>query len=267
MVEDVNHRRTIRLILGRSFLFLFLAMFFGFIMNIYFKNLLNELSEIRDSDVVGAMGTIYALITAFILVNVWQGLTETQNSFSSENEALIQIWSFVDYFDDIEFSKSMKKVLLAYITSTLRELVDLSSQKKIIFPSKEFTNILKAIDAVKFDDPRDPIAFGGLTQAYTNLSSARAKRIEICLTMMPTILRDFYLITSLIFWIGYLVQGFNSDIVYYTNLFMVSVIVIFAYLIIMDLDRPLKPGLVQVGFDPYFQSIEYIQKIEHAIAD
>lgn len=159
MVEVVNRTVTLRLVIARSFVYLIIAMSLGFLFNTYLHDLLQELSEIRASDVIGAMGTIYALITAFILVNVWQGLTETQNSLASENAAIVQIWSYVDYFDDVEFSKNMKKVLMSYITLALRELVDLSKENTVIFPSEKFTNILKVIDSVKFDDPRDPIAF------------------------------------------------------------------------------------------------------------
>lgn len=221
MVEVVNRTVTLRLVIARSFVYLIIAMSLGFLFNTFLGNLLQELSEIRASDVIGAMGTIYALITAFILVNVWQGLTETQNSLASENAAIVQIWSYVDYFDDVEFSKNMKKVLMSYITLALRELVDLSKENTVIFPSEKFTNILKVIDSVKFDDPRDPIAFGGLTAAYKDLSYARSRRIEACLTRIPSILRDYYLITSLIFWSSYLIQGFDSNIVYFVNLFMI----------------------------------------------
>ncbi|MCY3410540.1 MAG: DUF4239 domain-containing protein [Candidatus Heimdallarchaeota archaeon] len=264
---EENRIRLIRIILTRSFLFLLLAMALGFILNTFFPVLLDELSEIRASDVIGVMGTVYALITAFILVNVWQEYNDTQASFSQENESIIEIWSYTDFFDDQEFSEKMKDGLLNYIKSALKELGVLAEKKQVAFPSPEFTHILKIIDSVKFNDDRDPIAFEGLTKAYKNLSSARAKRIEVCVNEIPRILRDFYILTSLIFWFGYLIEGFDSVLVYYIVLAMVSLIAIFAYVIIMDLDQPLKPGMVQVSFFNYHQSREYIEKTVHEIKD
>ncbi len=67
---------------------------------ILLRNSISQFEDIRTSDVVGTYGTMYALITAFILVNAWNHFNEIKSTYAAETEALMHLWNFVDFLDD-----------------------------------------------------------------------------------------------------------------------------------------------------------------------
>ncbi|MHA2252706.1 MAG: bestrophin-like domain [Candidatus Kariarchaeaceae archaeon] len=245
---------------------IFLGMTFGFLMNQDpLHPYLIELSDIRNSDVVSFLGTIYALITAFTLVNVWSHYDETKRSYAEENEALIALWVNTDYLEDPSISKQMKTALLKYLDVTINEEFPLLSKRNDVnLPSTEFINIKKVIDHIRFDDPRDPMGFEALIISFRNLTSARNQRIEFALLKVPKLLKYFYFLASLIFWVGFMIQGFDSDMLYYTVLFMGTLIVVMSYTIIFDLDTPLG-GLVNLSLKKYEISRDFIEKTDHEV--
>ena len=224
-----------------------------------------EFSEIRKSDVIGVFGTTYALITAFILVTVWNDFNETNHSISNENKALIALWNNTDYLEDQEVSREMNAALLKYVDVVIsKELYQLRQKKAVEFPTPEFISIMKVIDQVEFDDPRDPIAFEALIAAYKDLSDARNNRINRILNHIPTILKLFYIFSSFIFWFGYVIEGFESDILYMIVLILVTIVTVLAYAIIFDLDKALN-GILQVDVSSYQNTRKYIQKTKHEV--
>jgi len=247
-------------------LFIIIGISLGFLMlSTRFRPYLEEFSEIRASDVIGVFGTTYALITAFILVTVWTQFNETNQSISNENKALIALWNNTDYLEDEKVSAEMNKALLSYIDVIVtREIPQLQQHQSVIYPIPEFIAIMKVIDKVEFDDPRDPIAFEALISAYKDLSNARNNRINQILTRIPPILKIFYIFASFIFWFGYLIEGFESEILYMTVLTLVTIVTVLAYSIIFDLDKKLS-GLLQVTTSSYGKSRTYIESTQHEI--
>ncbi len=251
---------------GKAIILVALAMGFGYYLNEYQHPVLNDFSEIRESDVIGFLGTIYALITAFTLVNVWNHFDFTRQCYADENDALIAIWVNTDYLDDPMITELMKKVLLNYIDRTLvYEFPELSGHREISLPSTELIEIKKVIDKIQFNDSRDPVGFEQLIVSYRNLTKARNQRIEQAVIDIPRLLRYFYLLTSIIFWIGFLIQGFSSPKLYYIVLFMGTLIVVFSYTIIIDLDNPLG-GLLRQPIRKYEVSKEFIETTDHEIS-
>lgn len=249
----------------RSLFLIFISMVFAVLMNTTFKNVLDELLEIKDSSLGSFLSTIYALITAFILVSVWGHFEETKKIFGQENETLISLWVNTDFLDDPKITDLMKEVLLNYIDVTLRiEFPILAQRKQVKLPSREFIEIKRVIDQVKFDDDRDAVGFEQLLIDYRELTKARNQRIENSLIEIPSILRSFYILASFIFWVGFLIQGFESPALYYLVLLMETLIVVASYTLIFDLDRPLA-GLVKIPLRKYEISRNYIETTEHEI--
>ncbi|MDH5401910.1 MAG: DUF4239 domain-containing protein [Candidatus Heimdallarchaeota archaeon] len=249
----------------KTTIYIFTSTLFGVIYHQFFKNLYIELSEIRISDVIGVMGTLYSLITAFILVTVWSHFTSTENVFAEEANALVSLWNFCDYLNSEETTNKMKPALINYIDSTLNSEFDLlRNQKPVKYPSKELIAIIRVIDKIKFDDPRDPIAFESIMHAYQKLATARSQRIKHCKSQMPGMLRVFYITASFFFWFGYLIDGFESFKLYIIILFSVSVLVFLSYIIIHDMDNPLS-GALQISFEDYITTKEFIIQTKHEV--
>lgn len=240
-----------------------LALFIGYIMNTRFTEQMEIMSEIRDSDVIGVQGTLYALITTFILVNEWNQYNETASTYSMEAEAIMNLWSFIDFLDNEEISSGMRFALISYIDYTLSvEFVMLKQGRKVKLPSLEYSRILRLLDMIEYDEPSTSASMGPMVSAFKDLSDARSKRIDQSLRQIPLLIKLFYILSSVIFWFGTLIQGFDSDFVYYFVLFTNTLIVVFAYLIIFDLDKPLN-GLLRLSLDNYLDCKNFIKETIH----
>ncbi len=77
-------------------------------------------------------------------------------------------------------------------------------------------------------------------------------------------LKVFYLFASFIFWFGYLIEGFESDVLYIIVLVLVTIVTVLAYAIIFDLDKALE-GLLQVSTNSYEKTSDYIKSTKHEI--
>lgn len=239
------------------------SLLFGLIIFFNFHSLLDSLIEIRDSDVVGAIGTIYALISAFILSNVWSNFKEAEQAVGQENEAIISLWNSADYFDSLKESNRMRSALVAYINSVLQNEYHHSRRSEFSPPGKEFLAIQRLIDSIQIGSPRDEIVFSSIISTYENLSIARNKRINRMSETMPQMLRVFYIIASLILWGGFAFEGFQNPLLYLVVNFGITTIIVLNYFIIVDFDNPLD-GFIRVSFDRYIASRDYILHATHS---
>lgn len=240
-----------------------LSMLCGYILRTFFQKEHEILSEIRDSDVIGVQGTVYALITAFILINEWNHYNETRKVYSEEAEAIMNLWSFIDFLDNEEVSAGMRFALISYIDFTLTvEFNLLRRGKKVKLPSTEYTRILRILDMINFKETSSDAAIGPMMSSFKDLSDARNRRIEESLAQIPLLIKGFYILSSIIFWFGSLIQSFESDFVYYFSLLSTTLIVVFAYLVIFDLDKPLN-GLLSLSLEHYEISKEFIKETVH----
>ena len=244
--------------------FLILSAIVGFLVHVILPAAtLAELAEIRRSDVVGASGTLFSLVTAFVLMHVWNDYSNCSRAIAEEAEALLSLWNYTDFLNSPQISAVMQTSLVEYIKSIITtELSALAAKRPIEFSSATFVNILKVLDRIAFDDQRDPVAFKALIEAFQMLNHARTDRITIATSGIPWFLRIFYLTTAFVLWLYYLIQGFNSTLLYYIILITITIIIILAYLLITDLDNPFA-GLLQVPLDNYYKCMDFISGVEH----
>ncbi len=257
---------TISFEIAISSLVIIFGMFLGYLVNhTPFKSTMDEFQEIRNSDVIGSIGTIYALITAFILVNAWNHYNETSKIYSQETEALMHLWNFIDFLDEADISRAMQIALTTYINTTLDDEFNRLAKRKLVYlPSVEFTRILRILDTISIGNDQEAVnaIMSTIIGGFKDLSHARSQRIEFSLTKIPEIIKFFYILASFIFWLGYLLQGFESMALYYFILFITTLIVVVAHTIIFDLDKPLT-GLLKISLRNYEICKSYIMETEH----
>jgi len=211
----------------------------------------------------GVFGTLYALITAFVLVGVWEQFNGFSNEIAKEAKTITSIWNYTDYLDDTVISKKMEEALVAYLkTVSGSEAKKMARAARIVHPSKELVGIMEVIDKIKFDDPRDESAFKEIIRVYEELSTVRNERIESSVTRLPPLLKGFFVLISSVFVLGYLVHGFVNPVLYYSTLIAVSTIVFFANMIIFDMDNPVD-GIWNVSFEAFKNSLSYIKSRKH----
>ena len=250
-------------ILVRVFSVIFISLVIELFLFYPGQSILVLLIEIRASDVVGAIGTIYALISAFILNNVWSNFKEAEQAVREENEAIINIWNSADYFDDLKESSKMEKALVDYIEYVQKNELSHEFRMYSILPCEDFLNIQHVIDSTSVETKRDEIVFASIISTYESLSRARNKRISRLASDMPMFLKLFYVSASIILWGGFAFEGFESPVLYLLVNLGITIIIVLNYYLIEDFDKPLD-GFIRVNFDGYTASKNYIIEAKHS---
>ena len=213
---------------------------------------------------LGVVGTIYTLVAAFTMVEVWNQFNNTSNLISREAKALVSLWNYTDYFNDKNLDRNMQKSRVAYIKESMSTEHFQASQ--CIRPpqsSPELLGILSVIDQVKFNDPKDAAIFPLLTQAYEELATIRSDRLEAGVTRLPTMVKVFFISLSVMLMISYILVGYVHLPLYIVHTVFGASIISITYKIILDLDNPFE-GYWNLDYSAFTQAKEHIAKHRHS---
>ncbi|KKT40724.1 hypothetical protein A3K29_00230 [Candidatus Collierbacteria bacterium RIFOXYB2_FULL_46_14] len=212
---------------------------------------------------LGVVGTIYTLVAAFTMVEVWNQFNNTSKLISNEAKSIISLWNYTDYLNDKNIDQKMQTSLLAYLDQTLTKEHDQASKGiRSLQPSQEIITIRKVIDEIEFDDKRDASIFPILTQAYEELSTARNDRIEAGVTRLPAMIKIFFISLSLMLMVSYILVGYVHLPLYIIHTIFGASIISLTYKIIFDLDNPFD-GFWNIDYSAMTQAKEYITNNRH----
>ena len=209
------------------------------------------------------IGTIYALIVAFVMVEVWGQFNVFGESIGKESQTIITLWNFTDYLDNLDVSRSMQDALAGYIDSVAgKEWSDLAKTVRVSQTSPSLSKIREVINMIPVKGERSAIAFSSIISAYENLLDARGRRIESGLHRLPPMVRALFFMISGLFAFGYMIIGFDNMILYLATLSALFAIVVLVYNIIFDMDVPFE-GIFNVDSEALTLAKGYILKTKH----
>jgi len=213
---------------------------------------------------LGVVGTIYTLVAAFTMVEVWNQFNNTSNLISREAKTIVSIWNYTDYLNDGDLDKKMQKSLISYLSQAMTvEHEQAGKGIRSIQSSKELLSILKVIDQIKFDDQKDIAIFPLLTQAYEELSTIRSDRLEAGITRLPAMIRIFFIALSIMLMISYILVGYVHLPLYIIHTVFGATIISLTYKIIVDLDNPFD-GYWNLDYSALDHAKEHISKNRHS---
>lgn len=215
---------------------------------------------------VSFLGTIYTLIAAFTIVEVWGQFNTVSNLLSREAKSLTSIWNYIDYLNDPKLDKAMKIALVSYTDATVKHEHDEAAKGiRSTHPSKELLGIFHVLDSISFNDKRDAAVFPLLVTAYEDLSSIRSERLDASVTRLPSMLKFFFNTLTFLLMVGFILIGFNNLALYFLSISAAAFITSVTYQIIFDLDNPFD-GDWNIQYTPFEQAKKYIIENVHTIA-
>ena len=205
-------------------------------------------------------GTLYGIMMAFIVFEVWNEHAKTSALIDAEAQACERLYRLMLYFRDDKMTLQIKRALEKYMKQVIADRFQtLGVGKRNDQLSKTFRLISKIIQDVKFDDDHDQIVFDHVLAQYGTLSTIRTERINQSLMRLPTILRVFVYLSSLIALLSFVVMPF-ANIGY--HLFTVSTLGFILSMIIQlirDLDNPFI-GYWNLTTAPFERALDHIEK-------
>lgn len=212
---------------------------------------------------LGVVGTIYTLVAAFTMVEVWNQFNNTSSLISREAKTIISIWNYTDFLNDKALDSKMQKCLTEYLQESMTtERKQAAKGIRSIQSSTTLLNILRVIDKVKFDDPKDAAIFPLLTQAYEDLATIRSDRLEAGIARLPGMIRIFFVALSIMLMVSYILVGYIHLPLYIIHTVFGATIISLTYKIIIDLDNPFD-GYWNLDYGAFTQAKEHISKNRH----
>ncbi len=249
-------------IIARFYLPLILFSLIGSLVGLLVRNYYGV--ELFLSDVsgmgllIGVVGTVYTLVSAFVVAEVWSQFNSMGEMLSQESKAISSLWNFTNYFNDAKLTKSMRESLVSYIDVIKgKEIDDASVLVRATHPSTELKRIHDIIDGTHFDDKRDSSIYPSFIEAFEELSAIRAKRIDASVSRVPLFLKSLMILLSTLLVIGFILLGFNSTGLYLFALFGVLLVTSVIYSVISDLDNPFE-GVWNMDLSMLNQAKKYI---------
>ncbi|MBM3254559.1 MAG: DUF4239 domain-containing protein, partial [Candidatus Omnitrophica bacterium] len=163
----------------RSFLFAFFAAIVMYISRILLR------TDLYIADVSGlsafatVFGTLYGIITAFIVFEVWGQFSQTQHLVEKEAMEIERLYRLTLYFKDKKFKLHMKKIIEDYTQLVIKDKFQyLGGGSRHEAEDKVFRKIAHLIRDISPDNDHDRTVFDHIVAHYGDLSDLRTDRIN-----------------------------------------------------------------------------------------
>jgi hypothetical protein len=236
-------------------IFIFLAVFSGLFFALRTYEAFNEnmlLADIADLGGVpwlySVVGIIFSVLAAFIIQNEWQQWSNLVSAVRGEVEGLEQLWRCAQHLPD-ETRVSLCERIHHYLTLITTKGLDQISRHEHTALDHVFMSICDAVYGM-LEQPRLKVA---LDTMLANIIAHRGRRLLYSFPATPGILKNTLglataLVIGLSLFIG--VQSIWLDYIFTISIALLAYVV---YLVVDDLDNPLRPGLWQITPHDYHE--------------
>jgi hypothetical protein len=220
---------------------------------------------VPTNDVVGnylqTIGTIYAVLLAFVVFVVWNQFTESRIRVEQEANEL---------FDILRTSKGLPDGVAHQIREPVRRYVELVLSREWEGASRldpgAFEQGWRVLDLMwdtirEYDPSSEPriALYGELLARFNDLSDARTARISSALTRIPQLLRILLYVGAGSTIASICLFGVQRFALHALLIALLSGAVSHVLLVIEDLDRPFS-GFWQVPRDPLERLVKYLDE-------
>ena len=243
-----------------SFIISILVVALSYLLRVVFHTDL-YLSDVGGlSTFIGAFATLFGLLSAFVVFEVWGQYNKTTLYVDKEAAGLERLYRLTLYFRDKKLTEKMEKAISKYANMIIDgKFNKLSQGVRNTENGLAFREISKVIQEIKFDDNHDEIIFDHIVSHYGDLSEMRTERINQSLARLPSLLKMFLYIASAFVVTCLAIMPFAN--VYYSvfAVFCMTFVIVMIYFLIEDLDNPFV-GNWNITPEPFERALKHIQE-------
>lgn len=247
-------------VIFRSFLFAALAVFLSYLIRIFFH------TELYLTDVGGlsafltVFGTLYGILTAFVVFEVWSQYNHISELIDKEAQGLERLYRLTLYFRDDELTNKMKSVIKDYATLVIQaKFQHLGTGKRNVENGLAFRKMSEIIRDIEFDDDHDSIVFDQILGHYGDLAQTRTQRLNQSLARLPFLLKIFIYLSSVFALVVFLFMPFSTPVYGYLSVLIIAFLQAMIFQMIQDLDNPFK-GHWNLTPEPFERALKHIEQ-------
>lgn len=209
---------------------------------------------------VSVFGTLYGIMTAFVVFEVWSQFNATTKFIDQEALGLERLFRLTLYFRDVKLTEKMKKAIEKYIKLVItEEFPKISKMERSSKTSSVFREISQIIKDVKFDDNHDRVVFDHIIRHYGELSQARVDRMNQSLTRLPKLLKSFLYISSGLALLLFILMPFANPYYGFLTTGTLAFILAMVFQLVEDLDNPFV-GYWNISPEAFERALKHIEE-------
>jgi hypothetical protein len=213
-------------------------------------------SEITEGDAEGLntliqlVGSIYAVMYAFVIYVIWGQFTEVEKFAMRECYSLDELLRFSHYVD-AESARAIRRSLAEYSKAVLRsEWQALANREKDNATENCFINLMTAAIRTAPANLEEAAIQQRLIDIARQAGEHRDERITKSLTRIPPTLMGFVNVVSIALLVLVFVYPFHNAFAGAACFALVATILILANAVMTDLDNPFD-GVYNVSSEPF----------------
>lgn len=246
--------------IGKSFIFALIAIFGMYLFRLFLKTDL-YLSDVGGlSAFVTVFGTLYGIMAAFVVFEVWNQYNTTSQLIDKEAQSLERLFRLTLYFRDSKLTEKMKAVIKTYADLVIAgKFQTLGSGLRNTETGKVFRKISEVIQGIKFDDDHDSVIFNHMIDHYGQLGQIRTERINQSLNRLPVLLRSFLYASSFLALITFIIMPFSNMYYGFLATGALGFILAMVFQLVEDLDNPFA-GHFNLTPEPFERALKHIEE-------
>lgn len=188
---------------------------------------------------VGAMGTLYSVLTGFTVITVWQQFIDMDRAVKREARSLRELWRYVGYVEDAYGVGRARVSIEQYRAQVVSaEWPAMVHGGTTTAAEDEYFAMADAVNGMKVTTMKDVPAWAEAVRTLGEVSDARGERAVFVAQRMPTLLRLLLYIATASLLLGMALLRFDSRAVGMVVLVFTIVVGLLVLEIIDDLDDP-----------------------------
>ncbi len=244
----------------KSVLFSVICVVVSYLFRVIFRTDQNLVDVGGISVFIGGFGTLYGILIAFVVFEVWGQYNKTASLIDQESQALERLYRLILYFRDKKLTQKMKTAIFAYSNNIVEgKFQTLGVGNRNVENGKLFRNISVIIRNIEFNDDHDGVVYGKVLDHYGHLFEIRTERISQSLARIPVLLKVFVYTASAFVVFSFLVLPFASFYYSVLGTVAVSFMISMVYQLIEDLDNPFV-GTWNISPEPFSRALKHIEE-------
>ncbi|MBX3049278.1 MAG: DUF4239 domain-containing protein [Anaerolineales bacterium] len=248
------------LVILRSFFFAILSGLAYYLARVY----LHTEMYIDDVDGIsaflGVFGTLYGILAAFVVFEVWTQYNKISELIDREAQALEQLFRLSLYFRDANFTERMKAGIREYVSKIVegnfRALAKGERNAQSGLALRKISHIIRDVD---FNDDHDSIVFEQVVEHYGMLAELRTERTNQSRNRLPRLLKTFIYLSTGFALATFLFMPFSNEYYGLASVVMIAFLQAMIFQIIEDLDNPFS-GHWQLTPAPFTRALKHIEE-------
>lgn len=249
-----------RILIVRSLLFAAGAAAVSYLARVYFHTDLYLPDVGGLSAFLGVFGTLYGILAAFVVFEVWSQFNNVSGLIDKEGQGLERLFRLTLYFRDADMTQKMRTAIHNYASIVIQgKFQTVGSGKRNRETGLAFRHISEIIRDVTFDDDHDSIVFDQILDHYGDLGQIRTERLNQSLTRLPSILKAFIYIASVFALATFVFMPFSNPYYGMLSVFIIGFLMAMVFHIVEDLDNPFK-GRWNLTPEPFERALKHIEE-------